>query len=248
MKRNNCYHLIENVRKTTTTERLKPFLLLYIVASSFLALSPSRYRSTFLFFTHSKRQKMVTMTGTTQQQQQQNMSNMLSISSLYQWLNKRLKTVNQNALLHLETSRSLCVHSTLTLPIEPCGYAAASDGEKQPFCHYNNNNSAAQIEWEEKKLSSNCDVRLWWSAIPFIEPYWVVFIALCSSWNGKNVTMYLFELKKNRRIIMWSSIVHHTLIWMAQMVGCWGKKLQHSSGMEAHKCKRKRKPEHPKQK
>lgn len=149
---------------------------------------------------------------------------MLSISSLYQWLNKRLKTVNQNALLHLETSRSLCVHSTLTLPIEPCGYAAASDGEKQPFCRYNNNNSAAQIEWEEKKLSSNCDVRLWWSAIPFIEPYWVVFVALCSSWNGKNVTMYLFELKKNRRIIMWSSIVHHTLIWMAQMVGCWGKK------------------------
>ena len=65
--------------------------------------------------------------------------------------------------------------------------------------------------------------------------------ALAKSRNGKNVTMYLFGLKK-MRIIMWSSIVHHTLIWIEKWF--WLEKEQHSRGMNTRRKRNQQQQQH----
>lgn len=102
--------------------------------------------------------------------------------------------------------REVCVHSTLTLEntsIHNGRYTNTMMQEKKKEC---------------RQIARRFHVGLWWSALSFIEPYWVNRRGSSPStlkmrmykvkWQKRD-NVFVFELKK-MRIIMWSSIVHHT--------------------------------------
>lgn len=93
MNRNNCHHLIENARKTMTTKKLEPFLVVMPVffycgaVVRLFQFSRSFGETKKKFITMKSDVKMVEESAN----KKKNMLNKLSISSLYQWLNKRLQ-------------------------------------------------------------------------------------------------------------------------------------------------------------
>lgn len=96
MNRNNCHHLIENARKTMTTKKLEPFLV--VMPVFFYCGAVVRLFQFSRSFGDTKK-KFITMKSDVKmveskkraQTKKKNMLNKLSISSLYQWLNKRLQ-------------------------------------------------------------------------------------------------------------------------------------------------------------
>lgn len=161
------------------------------------------------------------------------MLNKLSISSLYQWLNKRSK-LQIKKMLHLKSTslpRSLRALNTYT---STWNCIEIVDNMAQ-WQRWNNSTS------NEKKLiiiiivvvvvKSLRRFAVW--LFSFIEPYWVVRRHCAGKEQKWQKRDNVFVWSKKMRIIMWSSIVHHTLIWLEKWF--WLGKEQHSRGMNTRR-------------
>lgn len=144
--------------------------------------------------------------------------------------------------------REVCVHSTLTLPLEPirCGWRLQRL-EKEHFAvrHNNNNNNINNSRQSSCKNWTNDEhththkkvvVKLRRSTMMkcyFIHRTILSGVRRClwPNWNGKNVTMYLFELHKKKaahnNVVFDSSSYSHMDGTNGRLVVEWKKKSKH---------------------